>query len=71
VGTPLLVIKETGRFVELRKGKGWSTMLDKSMPYYNVIMKRRADFLLSKFTLPQGYSFAWNKWNCHNSIFRI
>ncbi|MDB5056219.1 MAG: GCN5-related N-acetyltransferase [Bacilli bacterium] len=34
-------------------------MLDKSIPYYNVIMKRRADVLLTKFALPQGYSFEW------------
>jgi GNAT superfamily N-acetyltransferase len=34
-------------------------MLDKSIPYYNVIMKRRANVPFFKFALPKGYSFAW------------
>jgi GNAT superfamily N-acetyltransferase len=34
-------------------------MLDKSIPYFNVIMKRHANIPIPEFDLPHGYSFAW------------
>ncbi|MDQ0971200.1 ribosomal protein S18 acetylase RimI-like enzyme [Neobacillus niacini] len=34
-------------------------MLDKSIPYFNVIMKRPAGTPIPNFLLPEGYSFAW------------
>lgn len=34
-------------------------MLDKSIPYLNVIMKRPANITITEFDLPQGYSFVW------------
>jgi ribosomal protein S18 acetylase RimI-like enzyme len=39
--------------------KGETALLDKSIPYYNVIMKRRAGIPLPHSALPKGYSFAW------------
>ncbi len=32
-------------------------MLDKSIPYYNIIMKRRKGIPFSELKLPQGFSF--------------
>lgn len=32
-------------------------MLDKSLPYFNVIMKRKTDKPILNFDLPQGYTF--------------
>jgi ribosomal protein S18 acetylase RimI-like enzyme len=34
-------------------------MLDKTIPHYNVIMKRNAGIPLPNFALPEGYSFNW------------
>lgn len=34
-------------------------LLDKSIPYYNVIMKRGSGIPVSHFSLPEGYSFVW------------
>ncbi|MEH7484914.1 Ribosomal protein S18 acetylase RimI [Bacillus sp. OV166] len=34
-------------------------MLDKSIPYFNVIMKRGSGAPVSCFSLPKGYSFVW------------
>jgi GNAT superfamily N-acetyltransferase len=34
-------------------------LLDKSIPYYNVIMKRRANIPIPNSALPEGYSFTW------------
>ncbi|WP_219838155.1 GNAT family N-acetyltransferase [Paenibacillus sp. R14(2021)] len=34
-------------------------MLDKTIPYYNVIMKRPSGLPLPRFDLPAGFSFAW------------
>jgi GNAT superfamily N-acetyltransferase len=34
-------------------------MLDKSIPYFNVIMKRLADIPIPAYSLTQGYSFTW------------
>lgn len=34
-------------------------MLDKSIPYHHVIMKRRAGLPVPEAGLPDGYSFAW------------
>ncbi|MFC5529608.1 GNAT family N-acetyltransferase [Cohnella yongneupensis] len=34
-------------------------MLDKSIPHYNVIMKRSAGIPLPNSALPPGYSFSW------------
>ncbi|NRF95790.1 GNAT family N-acetyltransferase [Paenibacillus frigoriresistens] len=34
-------------------------MLDKTIPHFNVIMKRSAGVPLPRFALPEGYSFTW------------
>ncbi|WP_312116542.1 GNAT family N-acetyltransferase [Brevibacillus reuszeri] len=34
-------------------------MLDKSIPYYNVIMRLRSGIAASSFSLPSGYTYAW------------
>jgi ribosomal protein S18 acetylase RimI-like enzyme len=34
-------------------------MLDKSIPYFNVIMKRSAGIPVPRFVLPRGFSFVW------------
>lgn len=34
-------------------------MLDKTIPHYNVIMKRSAGIPLPNTALPEGYSFTW------------
>lgn len=34
-------------------------MVDKSIPYFNVIMKRSAGKSIPNFILPDGYSFVW------------
>jgi ribosomal protein S18 acetylase RimI-like enzyme len=39
--------------------RGETIMLDKSIPYFNVIMKRPAGKPIPNFLLPDGYSFVW------------
>ncbi|GED71850.1 hypothetical protein BRE01_55520 [Brevibacillus reuszeri] len=34
-------------------------LLDKNIPYYNVIMRRRSGIAASSFSLPSGYTYAW------------
>lgn len=35
-------------------------MLDKTIPYHHIIMKRRAGIKIPSYPLPKGYSFAWH-----------
>jgi GNAT superfamily N-acetyltransferase len=37
--------------------RGEKALLDKSIPYYNVIMKRSAGISLPNYSLPEGYKF--------------
>jgi ribosomal protein S18 acetylase RimI-like enzyme len=39
--------------------RGWALMLDKSIPYFNIIMKRPAGASLPHYGLPVGFSFEW------------
>lgn len=39
--------------------RGEQALLDKTIPHFNVIMKRSAGVALPKFALPEGYSFTW------------
>jgi ribosomal protein S18 acetylase RimI-like enzyme len=39
--------------------RGEQALLDKTIPHFNVIMKRSAGVPLPKFALPDGYSFTW------------
>jgi GNAT superfamily N-acetyltransferase len=39
--------------------RGEKALLDKSIPYYNVIMKRSAGNTFPNSSLPEGYKFTW------------
>jgi ribosomal protein S18 acetylase RimI-like enzyme len=39
--------------------RGEKALLDKSIPYYNVIMKRSAGITFPNYSLREGYKFTW------------
>lgn len=55
------MIKRDGRVViiEVLEGKVNYWVLDKSLPYFNVIMKRRAGVPIVVHKLPPGFAFRW------------
>ncbi len=39
--------------------RGRKSLLDKTVPYFNVIMRRSAGLVIPRFILPRGFSLSW------------